>query len=295
MWDKCRRIIRENVSTGSIDLSKIESLELVERGEDRPLLDQQDESTLALNIDALDSDDRSEIIEEVRSTKRSQGRLFQNKIFRLSTRTVQTISDQDIQETVRYFESYISGPHLELLERALALNKEQLEGEVNREEMNGYKRDIAEDYERNVQTADYTMGYTAIHLASGGYFKENGYMRRIHEQVEDRFEEDPIDHESIFESILNDNPFLVMVGRDDSVRDIISEFVRRIDGFDKYRFDIEFIDGRAFGGSNRAKLEKSIIKIHRNADSIIYACEVQPGSTMYRIFPESVRSLALDE
>lgn len=252
MWDKCKAIIQENAPSRSIDFSNIENLKLVERGDDRPLLDKVDDRTLALNIDALSATDRNDIISEVTSTKRTQGRFFGADFREFTKRTERTISNAEIRDCVQFFEDYISGPHLELIERSLVVNQGKFEDDIAPGEMDGFKRDISDDYARSVTTADYDIGYTAIHLASAGYFDNDEKVRRIFEQVDREYEDEPIDYQSIFEDILDDSPFLIMVGSDDSMSDVISDFVRRIEKHGDYKFDVEFVDGRAFGAKNRA-------------------------------------------
>ena len=121
-------------------------------------------------------------------------------------------------------------------------------------------------------------------MASSGYFSKGGYVRTIFERLED--EEEHIDYQRIYTTIISKSPFLVTVGRDD-IDEYIDEIEDKMGQSDNYQFDVDFVDAVALGGANRAKLEKAILNIQRDAKTLNYNCTVKIGETIYRLYPGS--------
>ena len=252
---------------------------------DRPLLDfDTSEKLLALNIDQLADEERQGLINEIVTSFESQHRLFGGDPNKVRKGTKSALSEESVQETLGFFEEYLGGPHMTLLERSLVINQSQDAIRLPRSELDDYKEDIASDFAAQAVGGDYQSGYTCIHLASCGYFSERKYVREIFDQLEDEY----VDHQRIFMTILNQSPFLVTVGRDD-VSDVVEEFKDKLRAADRYQFDIEFVDGRAMGGGNRETLEEAVLTIQRDAETLKYDCEVRIGETIYRLYPGSWR------
>ncbi|WP_152418125.1 MULTISPECIES: hypothetical protein [unclassified Haloferax] len=285
MWDKAKRIAIDNLRSKDLDLSDIDELRIVERGEDRPLLDlDTSEKLLALNIDQLADEEREGLINEIVTSFESQHRLFGGNPNRVRRGTKSALSAESVQETLSFFEDYLGGPHMTLLEQSLLINQSQNVIRLPRDELDEYKEDIASDFAEHAVGGDYQSGYTCIHMASCGYFSQEGYIRSIFHQLEDEH----VDYQRIIMNILNQSPFLVTIGRV-SKSDVIDEFKEKLRSADRYQFDVDFVDGRAMGGGNRETLEEAILTIQRDAETLKYDCEVRIGETIYRLYPGSWR------
>lgn len=296
MWNKAKRIVQDNTTSSELDLSGIEELRLVERGLEHSLIDIDDsEGRLELNLDALGSKERQEFVGEIVDTFETQHRLFSGDPNKIRKVTSLVLSEDEIEETIEFFREYLSGPYIELLERSLSIDRAWRIRNFSSEEMDAYKEDIAEDYVENSVGGNYNDAFTAIHMASSGYYREDGYLRDIFLSLDEEYPDESIDYSKIYTTILQDSPFLVTVGDDDEVRDTVSDFVKRIENADTYRFDVEFIDGRAQSGWNRETLEEAILVIQRDADTLNYDCTVKPGETIYRLFPGSLSGINLDQ
>lgn len=295
MWNKAKRIVQDNIPSSEVDLSGIEELRLVERGSGHSLIDIDDsEDRLELNLDALGGEERQEFVGEMVETFETQHRLFSGDPNRVRKATSLALSEEEIEETIEFFRNYLSGPYIELLERSLSIDRAWRIRNFSRDEMDDYKEDIAEDYVENSVGGNYNDAFTAIHMASSGYYNEDGYIRAIFLNLDEEYPDESIDYSRIYTTILDDSPFLVTVGDDDEIRDTVSDFVKRIEHADTYRFDVEFIDGRAQSGWNRETLEESILVIQRDADTLNYDCTVKPGETIYRLYPGSLSGMTLD-
>jgi len=289
MWGKAKRIITNNLPEREVDLSEIQELRIVERGSDRPLLDiDTSEHLLSLNIDKLVEEDKQDLIDEFVTSFESQYRLFGGNPNKVRAGTKSALSDESVQETITFFTEYLSGPHLTLLEQSLLINQSQNRVRLSRDKLDEYKGDIAEDFADNTIEGDHSSGYTSIHMASGGYFSEDGYVRAIFQQLEGEH----VDHQRIFTTILKKSPFLVTVGRT-NVDSVVDEFKQKLRSADGYQFDVEFIDGRALGGRNREILEKATLTIQRDAETLKFDCEVRTSETIYRLYPGSWRGARL--
>ncbi|WP_336000593.1 hypothetical protein [Halorientalis halophila] len=295
MWNKAKRIVRDNVPSSEVDLSEIEELRLVERGREHSLIDIDDsESRLELNLDALGGEERQEFVGEIVETFETQHRLFSGDPNKIREATSLVLSEDEIEETVEFFSQYLSSTYIKLLERSLSIDRAWHIRKFSRDEMKDYKKDIAEDYVENAVGGDHNDAYTSIHMASSGYYNEDGYLRAVFLNLDDEYSDESVDYSRIYATILDESPFLVTVGDDDEVQDTVSDFVERIEDADTYRFDVEFIDGRAQAGWNRETLEEAVLVIQRDADTLNYDCTVKPGETIYRLFPGSLSGLTLD-
>lgn len=296
MWNETKRIVQQKVPSLSIDLSDVEEVRLVERGSDRSLLNVDDTvGLLELNLDALDDTDRREFVSEIVESFESQHRLFSGDPNKLREATEDVLSQEEVDDTVDFFDDFLSGPYLKLIERSLSVNLAWRIQRFSSEKMDDYKEDIAEDYAEHAVGGDYNDAFTAIHIASSGYFDEDKYMRTIFEQLSEEYEEGSIDYPGVFNRILQESPFLIVVGDKDRTRDVVSRFVRKLANLDSYRFDIRFIDGRGQGGLNRETLEEAILVIQRDAETLNFDCTVKPGETVYRVYPESISGLSLEQ
>lgn len=295
MWNKAIRIVQDNLSSSEVDLSGIDELRLVERGHEHSLIDVDDsEGRLELNLDALRDEERQEFVGEIAETFETQHRLFSGDPNKVRKATSLALSDDEIENTIEFFREYLSGPYIELLERSLSINRAWRIRNFSRGEMDNYKEDIAEDYVERSVGGNYKDAFTAIHMASSGYYNEGGYLRAIFLNLDEEYPDESIDYSMIYTTILQDSPFLITVGDSDNVRDTVSDFVERLKEADTYRFDVEFIDGRAQSGWNRETLEEAILVIQRDADTLNYMCTVKPGETIYRLFPGSLSGLTLN-
>lgn len=295
MWNKAKRIVQDNIPSSEVDLSGIEELRLVERGPGHSLIDIDDsEDRLELNLDAFGDEERQEFVGEIVETFETQHRLFSGDPNKVRKATSLVLSEDEIEETIEFFREYLSGPYIDLLERSLSIDRAWRIRGFSSEKMDDYKEDIAEDYVENSVGGHYNDAFTAIHMASSGYYNEDGYLRAIFLDLDEEYPDESIDYLKIYTTILQDSPFLVTVGDDDEIRDTVSEFVEKIENAGTYRFDVEFIDGRAQSGWNRETLEESILIIQRDADTLNYDCTVKPGETIYRLFPGSLSGMTLD-
>jgi len=269
---------------------------IVERGEDRSLLNlDESEHLLELNLDTLDSDDRQAFVSEIVETFESQHRLFSGDPNKLREATNRVLSEDEIEQTIEFFREYLSGPYIDLLERSLTINRAWRIRRFSSEEMDDYKEDIADDYVEESVGGNYSDAYTAVHMASSGYFNREGYLRDIFTQLDDELDDEYVDYPQVFTTIISESPFLVSVGDNDETRDVISEFVKRLNNSDNYRFNVDFIDGHAQAGWNRETLEEAILVIQRDAETLKYDCSVKPGETIYRLYPGSLSGLSLNQ
>lgn len=296
MWNKAKRIVRESIPTAEIDLSEIEELRIVERGNEQSLIDIDDsENLLEMNLDALGVEKRQEFVGEIVETFEAQHHLFGGSPNKVRKATNKVLSESEIEDTMRFFSRYLSGPYIELLERSLSIDRIWHVQNPSSDKMDDYKEDIAEDYVERAVGADYNDGFTAIHMASFGYYNEDGYLRSVFLDLEEDYPDESIDYSRVYATILQDSPFLITVGDENSTQEIISEFVEKLEKSDSYRFNVEFVDGGARAGWNRETLEEAVLMIQRDADTLNYECTVRPGETVYRLFPGSLTGLTLDQ
>ena len=125
---------------------------------------------------------------------------------------------------------------------------------------------------------------TVSNLASSGYYDENGYMRRIFEKIETDHSITPAEYLDVYREILRDQPFSVFVSGQDNVPTIKAQIVSKHNALDTYIVDLDFVDIRAQGGSNRGKLEQSVLEIQRDANLMHFEAWVRPRETCYRIY-----------
>jgi hypothetical protein len=283
MWDNISNILRDTLPDQEID-----EVRLVERGEDRPLVDiNKKDNLLKLNLDALDRTEREEIVGEIGDTFRSQHRLFTGDTNSLREATHEAISEEYIRKSIDSFSNYISGSYLNIVERSLVINKMWQMLRFPPDIMDTHKNSIAEDFVEQTVGATYDGAYNAIHMASSGYFSHDGYVLDTFSRISDSSDDTHIDYHNIFNKIISNSPFLVTVGRNNPKK-VAKELVSKLESADRYRFPVEFVDARGQGGSNRATLEEAILNLQRDAEELEYECTVIPGETIYRLYPQSL-------
>ena len=292
MWETCREIVGDALDEDAVDLEDISELRIVERGSERSLLNlKEKEDLLELNLDALGGEDRQSLIDGIVDTFESQYRLFEGEPNRVRKATSAALSDDAIQDAVDFFDNYLSGPDLTLIERSLSINQAWEVRRFGRDAMDDYKHDIAVDYTEKTAGTEHDDAYTAIHMAGSGYFDEGGYAREVFSEVEENYSDKVVDYGSVFHDIISESPFLVTVGQKSDVSNTVGDIEKRIKENDGYRFSVEFVDARAQGGYNRSILEEAVLEFQREVDTVNYDCTVMLGETVYRIFPGSVTGI----
>lgn len=286
IWNKASRLAAEQLPDSNPDLSSIEELRIVERGSDRQLIDiNPSEDLLSLNLDALDSDDYDEVLDGIVTAFEAQNRLFGGEPNKVRSVTKEALTNQQVRKSVNAFAQYLDGPHLTLVEESMVANQGQLIERLPTDKGDSLKEDIASSFEENVTGGDFDDAITAIHLASTGHLTADGTVISIFNQLNDP----AVDPHRIFMTILEENPFLVMVGRgSQGDRDeLVTDFKDKLYEANEYQFDVEFVEGHAAGGSNRETLEEVILTVQRDALTLNYDCTVRIGDTVYRLYPGS--------
>ena len=282
MWDVVRDIISGTDTSVNPDNTE---LKIVERGEDAPLFqheDQDDGELLELNLDALDDDQRERIESRFEPTFDHQEGLFETETNEDVRVAEAGVTDEQIRSVTSFYQDYLGKPDTDLLRRSFYLRRawESDEDYTSRREMGRRRSELATQFGHKA--------YTITNLCSSGYFDQDGYITHLFEELDGSDAAEPAE---IFETIAQDEPFTVFIGRYDDPPGIKAEAVQKINNADTYQFDIEFIDLRAQGGRNRSKLETVWMEIQREADRIRFEGEIDDRESILRIYPDSVEGL----
>lgn len=242
-----------NINIENIVIAEDGETEITEDGSVKISKDELDEGKLkeGFDEDVIDSFQPIDSAEEIEDIQKHVG-------------------DQEIEETLEYFNDLIRKQHLEALEAALYMRK--LVEEENRDPEK-IKQDIKSEYGAE--------GRKISTLCSAGYFDKGNYLRELHKNMEEeeKFEER-------FDEIVRYLPFTVFVSRWNNKKDVMIELRRKLLKYNKY--SVRFVDVRGIGEQNIDKIQKVVTRLDEELDSLEYSERERDEELRVRINPKSI-------
>ncbi|MFB6145695.1 MAG: hypothetical protein ABEJ99_04295 [Candidatus Nanohaloarchaea archaeon] len=244
-----------------------------------------DEETGRIDVDlnALNEDEKEKFIREELPEMFEKDEIteFYRKDIKDDAELVEN-SDQDrIQETLEFFSPIISDEHLETLKHALFV-RELWEDD---RPIDKKKQDIKQKHGEE--------GQTIVNLCTAGYFDEEGYLRKLYQDMKQTENYKEGDYQEEFEDIVYHAPFSVFVSRYKSAAEYKNEVRKKIQQYQRYRVEIEFIDLRGIGSKNKKKVKTILNSLEEELEQIEYQRKErsEDGELRIRIDPSSVEGL----
>ncbi|MFB6208806.1 MAG: hypothetical protein ABEJ56_01560 [Candidatus Nanohaloarchaea archaeon] len=243
----------------------------------------REEGRLDVNIAELDEEQKKELFQKILPEEFEEGRV--KEFYRTDVhQDIETIEenqdDEDIADIVDYFGGLISERHLDILEDALFLREIWRDGRPIDEK----KRDLRQEYGKE--------GVTIVNFCTAEYFDQGGYLRELHKKMRSSDEYTEGDYREEFEEIVRNAPFSVFVSYGDNEEDIKDEVKQKLQRYQKYGVDIEFVDVRGIGGRNIHTIEQVIEALEEETDNLEYRRNTRSdGELRIRIDTDSVEGL----
>lgn len=262
------------------------SIEVGYEGEDVPpatIENINSEEVLVINLDQVGDSAENQILSAASSEVwDEQGGLFDYQINDDVNLVKNAIDRSDIKSTASFFEKYLPSRDIEILRRCLYLRLEwEDEGTyTDSRHMADRKNDLRSEYG--------DIAGIVANLSSSGYYDEDGYLRKMFREMDRNTELTPDDYKQIYDEILTDEAFCVFVSGRDRVPMIKREINNKLSAYNNYPVNLDFVDVRAQGGKNRAKVEQAVLEIQRNAPQLHFEVWVRPRETAYRIFTDEL-------
>ena len=266
---------------GTTDIEKL-PIEIGCEGEDSPPVSIENidgEEVLLLNLDSIEDSREERILSSASSEVWSeQEGLFDYQIGDNIRIVSKGLTSTKIRSITAYFDDHLPKQEVDLLRRCLYLRLEWEDEDTytDSRQMTSRKASLRREYD--------DRAIIVSNLASSGYYDKNGYIRRIFEKIETDHSITPSEYLDVYREILRDQPFSVFVSGQDNVPEIKGKMISKYNALDTYMVDLDFVDIRAQGGSNRGKLEQSVLEIQRDANLMHYEAWVRPRETCYRIY-----------
>lgn len=263
-----------------------EEVKIVEKGPKKPPFDKIEENgrrIIELNLNAFNQNQKERIKNKIEAAYEDQGRLLSSEEEVTYDTVEQAHADERNKEIISHFNQYISEPQKQLLQRCLSL-RTAFEGNqfIPTETIEEWKNDLADKFGNSARTV--------ANLCSSGYYDKNGILRKIMAEISEN-NDNQHTIEQKYKKIINNKPFVVYVGKNDSTEKINGKLRQKIKRYDSYKYSVPFIDLRAQGFSNKETAKGAIENLEQSV-SKIYIEELHTDEErVYRIHPESIEGI----
>lgn len=280
VWDVLSALLPDSI----VHIERNETdITLVNSGEGHQLtaVDEDDEGTQLLQVD-LNSLSQQETSEVIRATWKDQEEIFVDDSQKDKKAIENASENSEIDRTLDFFRPFLDERFYEMLRAALYL-RDAWEGDdqyLTKHEMGERKSDIAERYGQEA--------WAVCNLATAGYFDEEGY---VYELFDDFEPDEGGDYRSLFQEIVENQPFTVFVGGHDSVPGIVGRVKQRIRQKQQYRVEYEFVDIRGIGDENRRKIQTAVRELEGMSDSFEHETISETPDMVERIYLTEVAGL----
>lgn len=264
-----------------------QEVKLVEKGDETSpfrSVETEDGTIVELNLDAFKEADRDRILNKLVPTYEEQGRFLTHEQ-ELEFQVVEKANKNERnKEILNHFEKYLSEPQYQLLRRSLSIRTawEMDDVYIPSEKINKWKQDLRRKFGESANTV--------ANFCSSGYYDEGGIMREIMAEVATEFE-DSYQIEETYDQIIEDEPFVVYVGKGDGAWERSIELRNKLKNHDNYSYTIPFVDLRARGYHNKETASEAMEILRQDLSEVEYE-ELHPEKELvYRIDPSSVEGL----
>jgi len=276
--------VQEAIGDADIDDAQPQ---IVRKGEDYPkfkIQEREDRNIVELNIDAWDEGSRDEVIRQLEPLFHEQEGIFLPETNKYKIISESGVTNDRINETVEFFDEYLSDQQTKLLRRCLSIRQdwERDDIHISKSEMDSLKYDLSQEF-------DYA--FTVANLASSGYYDQDGYFREVFNNLDDSGVSES-EYMRIYCELLEEKPFFVFVGESAMPSDISKDIKNKLSKHNTYPVSVEFVDALAVGGRAREILEKAALETQRDIDCVTILIEVDYNTTCYRFYPKTVEGIS---
>lgn len=270
------------------DYLKKEDVEirLVENGPNEPPfrpIRAEDREIIELNYTVLDDDKISKFTSQFEPTFDSQGRLLTHEQEVEFNVADGARGDPQIEEILEFF-SFLPMGDLRLLRRSLSIRKawEDEDFYVEREQMDGWKQALDRKFGSH--------GSTVANYCSSGYYELDGVIPEMMREIQERYD-DLGKIQSLYDNIIENQPFVVYVGKNEDPERISRRLRRKLKQHDSYDYKVPYVELRAQGWSNRSVAEKAIQKLDDEIPDTAIESYHSDIEFVFRIDPNEIGDL----
>lgn len=266
---------------GSLIDNSSEETNIIFVGEEGGAEITQTDDGLEVNLAALSTDEREEVLLEAHSDWEEDAKEIGSESANEEAAAIETASQaEEIDDTLSFFLPLISETHTRILEAALHLREQWENQHMPTERMRDRRKDIAERFGEE--------SYAILNLCSAGYFDEGRYLHELYREMRDEPDYREGDFRDAFEEIVEHQPFTVFVSGGQSVEEIQGEVRDKLERYKRYNVEVRFVDVRGIGYENRQKIEESIERLHDQLDGFHIKLVNDEPERVVRIDPETV-------
>ena len=227
-------------------------IRVVEKGPEEPPFRKiavDDDEIIELNYTVLNEEERKKIVAKIEQAFENQGRFLTHEQEIGYNVAEGAKDDPSIGDILEYFD-FLHDRDKQLLRRGLSIRRAWEDDSiyVQRDQMEEWKGDLVDEFGGH--------GSTVANFCSSQYYDPGNVMQRIMGQVLKEYEVDKA--RSLYDNILDNEPFVVYVGRYDNAWRTSVDVREKLKQHDSYVYEVPFVDLRAQGYRNMRVAEQAI-------------------------------------
>lgn len=262
-------------------------IRIVEKGPKEPpfrKIEVDDMEIIELNFTVLKENNRQKIVSKIKNTFEEQARLLTHEQEMGYNVAEEAKNDPEIGEILSYFD-FLGEKDTQLLRRGLSIRKAWEDDSIY------IPQDQMEDWKRDLERKFGEHGSTVANFCSSGYYDLGDVMQYIMDGILQEYS-DADKVRSLYHNILENEPFVVYVGKYDNPWPTSVDVREKLKQHDSYPYEVPFVDLRAQGYRNMRVAEQAIEHLREEIPDTAIETRHSDKEFVFRINPESVGELA---